>query len=388
MKIAIIGAGASGLVSAIKIKEKHPESEIFLFDRLDAVGKKIKATGNGKCNIGNVHAQFDGYSHIDFVKKIIGDYQQEEALLELGIPTKVMNHDGLYPVSESANNVVQILEKRAIQLGVNIILTTRLLDYILVNNQIELHFDKYHLLVDKALFCVGGKSNPNLGSDGSLFDVFARHGYQITLTQPGLCPIRIKENVTSLFGQRFHTLASLFIDGALIKEEYGEVMFKKDGLSGIVIMNLSSLIARNKAMKATIYLAVLNQNREIVSAKEIFELSKKGVDPLLAFVTSEIAKYIYHLAGVKPEQKLSYEQCEKIAKASSALPFTFNNFYDYEFSQVTIGGVAVENLNDDLSSKIEKNIYFLGEVIDVVGPCGGYNLRWAIGCAMRVAANI
>jgi predicted flavoprotein YhiN len=137
--------------------------------------------------------------------------------------------------------------------------------------RINLRFDKYQAVVDKVIFAVGGKSNPNLGSDGSLFDVFANHGYLIIKPEPGLCPIRVQEDVKSLFGQRLHTIASLFINGELLFEEYGEVMFKKDGLSGIVIMNLSSLIGRLKAPNAKIYLAILNQNNEVITVKT-FEL--------------------------------------------------------------------------------------------------------------------
>lgn len=388
MKLAVIGAGASGLVAAIKCKEKSPESEVFLFDRMDDVGKKIRATGNGKCNIGNLDQTFECYSNSQFVEEIISSYKQEETLLSLGLPTKIMYGSGLYPVSESASNVVKVLRDRALFLGVNIILNAKLLDYQIENEKINLRFDKYQAVVDKVIFAVGGKSNPNLGSDGSLFDVFARHGYLIIKPEPGLCPIRVQEDVKSLFGQRLHTIASLFINGELLFEEYGEVMFKKDGLSGIVIMNLSSLIGRLKAPNAKIYLAILNQNNEVITAKNLFEVSKKSANPLLAFVGEELATYILTLAHIKIDYDLSFEECQTIAALAAAIPFTFVNRYDFSFSQVTLGGIDINNLNRDLSSKLEKNVYFAGEVIDVDGPCGGYNLRWAIGSSLRVADEI
>lgn len=388
MKIAIIGAGASGLVAAIKYKEKSPASEVFLFDRMDDVGKKIRATGNGKCNIGNLDTSFVSYANAQFVEDIIKEYDQEETLLSLGLPTKTMYGSGLYPVSESASNVVKVLRDRALLLGVNIILNTRLLDYQIDDSKVTLHFVKYEVAVDKVIFAVGGKSNPNLGSDGSLFDVFIRHGYKVIKPEPGLCPLRVQEDVKSLFGQRLHTIASLFINGELIHEEYGEVMFKKDGLSGIVIMNLSSLIGRKKAENATIYLAILNQNNEIITAKNLFEMSKVSANPLLAFVGEEMAAYIMKLSNVKADHVLSFEECQKIAAKAAAIPFTYVDRYNFSFSQVTLGGIAIENLHRDLSSKIEKNVSFIGEVIDVDGPCGGYNLRWAIGSALWAIKNI
>lgn len=388
MKIAIIGAGASGLVAAIKCKERYPDREVFLFDHLDSVGKKVKATGNGKCNIGNLDNSFEKYANPDFVKKVIGNYDQEKTLSELGIFTKVLYGEGLYPVSESAANVVRILESRAQAIGVNLILNTRLLDYAVEGQKIKLTFDKYQTIVDRVLFAVGGKSYSNLGSDGSLYEIFTRHGYNVTNLRPGLCPIRVKENVKALFGQRLHTIASLFIEGKMIHEEYGEVMFKKDGLSGIVIMNLSSLIKRLNSDSATIYLAVLNHKQEIISAKQIFEVAQKINNPLLSFVTQEIANYVYALSGIEPNHSLTYEECLKIAKVAASIPFTYQSNYDFDSSQVTIGGIAISYLNDDLSSKIENGVYFAGEVIDVDGPCGGYNLRWAIGSAVHVAKNI
>ena len=384
MKIAIIGAGASGLVAAIKCKEKFPEYEVFLFDRMDAVARKVKATGNGKCNIGNLDSSFERYLHSSFVSRILKDYDQETTLLSLGIPTKTMYGSGLYPVSESASNVVTLLEERARLLGVNIILNTRLSEYCLGDGKINLFFDKYQAKFDKVIFSVGGKSNPNLGSDGSLFEVFRRHSYLVADLTPGLCPIRVKEDVKALFGQRFHTMASLFIDGQFVHEEYGEVMFKKDGLSGIVIMNLSSMIAHKKTNDAKIYLAALNQKNEIVTAKNLFEISKKNHNPLLAYVGEELAAYICKTADIIADHELSYEECQKLANIAAAIPFTYLDRYDFSFSQVTIGGIAIENLNGDLSSKVEDGVYFIGEVIDVDGPCGGYNLRWAIGSALHL----
>ncbi len=388
MKFAIIGAGASGLIAAIKIKEKYPHDEVFLFDRMDAVGKKIKATGNGKCNIGNLDDSFEGFSNSQFVADVLKDYNQEEALLELGLPTKVMYGSGLYPISESASNVVAILEQRARLIGVNIIVSIQLLDYVVVDKKVKLSFDKYQTVVDKVIFANGGRSNPNLGSDGSLFSVFEKHGYRVNTLSPGLCPIRVQEDVKSLFGQRFHTTASLFIDGKFISEEYGEVMFKKDGLSGIVIMDLASLIVRKKAKKATIYLAVLDQHNKVITAKQVFEIAKKNQSPLLSFVGNEIASYIYKNVNIVANHDLSYEECQQIAAFSAAIPFTYIDHYDFNFSQVTIGGIAIDNLNGDLSSKIEKNVFFAGEVVDVDGPCGGYNLKWAIGSALKIAKQI
>ena len=388
MKIAIIGAGASGLVASIKCKEKYPQTEVFLFDRLDSVGKKIKATGNGKCNIGNLDISFKKYANPEFVEKIIGSYNQEKVLNDLGIPTKIMHKEGLYPVSESASNVVRVLESRAQSLGVNVILNARLIDYAVEEAKVKLQFEKYQTHVDKVIFAVGGKSNSNLGSDGALFDVFSRHGYKVNNLQPGLCPIRVVENVKNLFGQRFHTIASLFINGALIHEEYGEVMFKKDGLSGIVIMNLSSLITRAKSNTATIYLSVLNNKQEMITAKQIYEVAQKINNPLLSFVSQEIASYLYHLAEIEPNHNLSYEECQKLTKIATAIPFTYKDSYDFDFSQITIGGISLQNVNDDLSSSLEKNVYFIGEVLDIDGPCGGYNLRWAIGSALKVAESV
>lgn len=383
MKIAIIGAGASGLVASIKLKEKYPKDEVFLYERMDSVGKKIKATGNGKCNIGNVNTPYQKYTNHDYVEKILCNYHQEAFLLELGIPTKTMNGDGLYPISESAANVVKVLERKARLLGVNIVLSTRLIDYQIDKGKIKLQFDKYQTSVDRLIIAVGGKSNPNLGSDGCLFEVLAKHGYEVTELRPGLCPVRVDEDVKLLFGQRFHTIASLFINGQFVHEEYGEVMFKKDGLSGIVIMNLSSLINRQRIKEAKIYLAVLNKDQAIITVKDLFQMSQSNLNPLLSFVNEEIANYIYKRAEITPDHYFSYEECQELAEIAAAISFTYRGSYDYEYSQVTIGGVSVDNLNDDLSSKHEEHVYFLGEIIDVDGPCGGYNLKWAIGSAAK-----
>lgn len=388
MKIAIIGGGPSGMIAALEIKKRNPHFEVVIFEQKDSLGKKIKASGNGRCNIGNLNNDFSFYKNELIVKNILKDYNQQEYLESLGILTKTLYDGYLYPLSESANNVLLILMNELTNHSVQIKLNTKLIDYEAKNGTVHLLFLDGAIVVDKVIFASGGKSSANLGSDGNLFSIFANHGYRIESLKPGLSPIRIKENVKQLFGQRLKVLVSLEENEQIIHQEIGEVLFKKDGLSGIVIMNISSLIVKKQCRAPQINLYLLNNKESILSFDEFREIAQQKTNPLLTFVSEPISNYIYRLSKIDENKPLNDQDIKNLFSFVSPLKFSYLEHYDFDFSQVTLGGISFTNLHEDLSSKYEKDVYFIGEVLDVDGPCGGYNLRWAIGSALYLSKKI
>lgn len=388
MKIAIIGGGPSGIIAALEIKKRNPHYDVIIFEQKDSLGKKIKASGNGRCNIGNLNNDFSVYKNEAIVENVLKDYDQEEYLKALGILTKTLYDGYLYPISESANNVLLILLNKLEELGVQIKLNAKLLDYETKNGTLNLFFSEGAMVVDKVIFATGGKSSPNLGSDGNLFSIFENHGYVIEHLTPGLTPIRVKENVKELFGQRLKALVFLEDEGKVIHQEEGEVLFKKDGLSGIVMMNISSQIVKNKCKNPDINILLLNSEGDIITFKEFQNVAKTNQNPLLTFVSEPISNYIYHQSKIDKSKLLSEQEISRLFSFFIHLNFKYLNTYDFDSSQVTIGGISFKNLKNNLSSKFENNVYFIGEVLDVDGPCGGYNLRWAIGSALYLSKHI
>ena len=360
MRIGIIGGGASGTFVAIRIKELNPSFDVTIIERNDKLMKKVAVTGNGRCNYANLGSLENKYNN-KFANQIINNLKPIEIVdifERYGIhPTKIDNL--VFPISLSAQTVVLMLNKRLEELGVKICLNEKVIDYQINDNKCLLKTDKQTHAFDRIVFSCGGCAYPQLGTDGSLFDILRQHGYQIETLSPSLSPIKVKENTKKVSGQRVKCLVSLLYKDKLYYSEEGEVLFKDDGLSGIVMLNMSQKInelADKKAVKIVLDLAPNN---------------KVKLDQYLEFVHPKVATYL-------TENNLSI----------NALTFTFKNFYDFNVAEVSHGGVSLNDVNDYLNSKKENIVFFTGEILDIDGMCGGFNLMFAFASAETVAKAI
>ncbi len=376
MKIIVVGAGPSGVISAILLKRRNPSFNIVILEQLDKPLKKLTATGNGKCNFankGNINAST--YSSIESIVTLsnYGYQKQIDLLNSLNIYEK-LNGDLAYPISESAQTVINSLLNECKKLGIEIITSVKVINYEFKNNKyyVETNISKYD--ADKIIFAVGGKSSPKLGSDGSLVSTFINHGYNVSPLLPGLCPIKTVEKTKVLDGTRVKAKVSLWDEKTPIYEENGEVLFKDHGLSGIVIFDLASIIARFNKKYTRIELDILPFIGEATLKEFIIQNGREKF--LNAYLHPNMQKYV---ENVKDQYLASFVK---------HMPFTFNDFYGFDYSQVTVGGISFDNVDNGFMSTIEPNVYFIGEVMNTDGLCGGYNLMWAIGSAMQLVDNI
>ena len=374
MIIGVVGAGVSGIIFAINRKMKHPKDEVIVFEHLDKPLKKILSTGNGKCNIGNKNPYRESGKNA-IVEHILSEYgyeKQKEFLNSLNIQTKLVN-DLEYPISESAITVRYLLLQSAEENGVKILTEIDVLNYKMIEDGVELETSKGKYYFDKLVFATGGKSSPKLGSDGSIIPVLKKHDYLVNEFIPALCPIKTKEKTKVLDGTRVKAVVTLFSDKKQTFKEEGEVLFKEHGLSGIVIFNASRVIANNVYKMNELKIDLLPG----FSEKELNVFyEEKGSDTFLnAYLHPNLVKYIKDL-------KIKDEELVKTAKA---LPFTFTDFYGFDYSQISVGGIDFVELSPLLESLKEEGIYFLGELLDFDAPCGGYNLMWAIGTALYLS---
>ena len=349
-KVFILGGGISGVFAGIRIKECHPQYDVEIFESNNELLKKIYATGNGKCNFANQRSLIDKYHNETFALDIVNQYPASSIvkyLESIGVKSKSIG-DLFYPYSESAVTVASKLIKKANELGIKLHLSIKVIDY--KNNQLQT--DRGTFSYDALIIAVGGKSSPKLGSNGLFWPILTKHGYRIKEANPSLCPIKTKENTKMVEGLRHKVKASLYQKDHLLHEEEGELLFKKDGLSGIVIFNLTHYINR------------LDNKNNITIHLDFAPDMDGDYDSLL---NPKLSSYLLN-------NKLDIHNTV----------FTFKDFYGYENSQVTSGGISIDNLNEDLSSKIEKDIYFIGEIVDVDAVCGGFNIMWAFASAERV----
>ena len=201
------------------------------------------------------------------------------------------------------------------------------------------------------------KSYPQLGTDGTLLDILKKKGYKIETLSPSLSPLKTKENTKKISGQRAKAKGSLLKDNKVIYEESGEILFKDDGLSGIVILNMSARISRLNDQRNVKLVLDLAPNSKSIKQNQYYE-----------YVAPKIAEYL--ISNDLDIHRLS---------------FTFKDFYDYKIAEVSHGGLSLSEINDSLESKKEKGLFFTGEVLDIDGMCGGYNLMFAFASAEKVS---
>lgn len=383
MKILIVGGGASALICANIIKEYDEQSEVLIIEQNDKLGKKLKLTGNGKCNIAPALDDIHAYNNPEFVSNLFSDVpftNYLQTLEDLGIPTKTIKNQGYYPLSENAPNVVRILENNLLNKGVKI-LNGEVVDY-LDNLEIILK-DGSHIKADKVIFATGGKSYAKSGSNGAVFEILRKHGYQINELKPSLCPIKVKENIKSLFGARAHAILKLLQNDKVVYQEDGEVMFKKDAISGIAAMNASSYIVHHPGK----YKIVINFLSDNFTDSFVINKNISSIDALLSYVSYPIADYISRRFNI-PQNDPFIKHASKIKEILSNLSFEYDSLYDFESAQITAGGIDLKQIGEGFSSKKEKNVYFVGEMLDIDGLCGGYNLRFALSSAIACAEYI
>ncbi|MBR0193964.1 MAG: aminoacetone oxidase family FAD-binding enzyme [Bacilli bacterium] len=368
MKCVIIGAGASGIAAAINIKRKYPNDEVIIIEHSDRPLRKILATGNGRCNLGNAKFDIKKYNHPELMGLFsYNDYI--EYVESYGFKTKTIG-DLVYPYSESAQTVRNQMLKELEKLNVKINLEEDFIDYKVKPNGVEIKTNKAIYQADKLIVATGGKSTKGLGNDGKIYEILKSHGYTIAPLRPGLVPIKTKENTKLVDGLRIKANVTLLENSKQIFNEDGEVLFKKDGLSGIVIFNASNYI-KNPQNKYEIVLNLLPDfNGELQRNHQQFLDKSKFLEEYFA---PKLAQYLSDRISDK-----------NYVKDLQNLKFTFKDFYDYENSQITIGGVQISDMNPNFESKKEPNVYFLGELLDMHGPCGGYNLTWAFICGQKL----
>lgn len=377
--VIFVGGGASSLIGAIELKQAHSDFNVIVLEKNDCLGRKLKASGSGRCNIAPVNSSLDVYYNSEFVKKTIGSISLDRYLFnlsQLGIVTKEVKGVGYYPISESANNVVYILEQKLIKLGVQIVLNCRVLDYAKVNDKYIVKTDKENYETDVVVFANGGSSYPSLGGEDTLSNIFINHGYHFVTQKPVLTPIKVKENIHLLNGVRVNATVSLINNRYPVFKEAGEVQFRKDGLSGIVVFNISRHIDQNE--KYSIVLDLLHTNDVSVTEQAFVNISKNNPNHIYSLVNKQIVNFCLSRLDIDSLENCSENDFKSIYRFLCNITFTFKSLFSLEHATVSRGGIDVKQINYDFSSKIEKNIYFLGEIIDVDGPCGGYSLRFAI----------
>ena len=381
-KIAVIGGGASGLYLSALLNDC--DVEITLFEKNSKLGKKILASGNGKCNFTNVGPLENKYND-KFANLIIGKYSVKKTLAEFSKFGLVYKNDcegRCYPVSECATSVLDCLK---INLNhVNIKLDTAVSSICTKGRNNFVVFEDREERFDYIVCCTGSSAS-NLGSEKA-YEYLKPLNLKIEKCQPSLCPIIVKENVKDLSGVRLKCVVNLMdCFDECIYSERGEVIFKNDGISGIAVMNASSYINRKNG-KYKICLDISN-GMDIAKIKTYLK-NKKADNLFKGFLNDKLATYIGTICKINKGSILSDKKIDDVVDNIKNLEFNVLRFYSLKDSQVCSGGVSVEEVDENLRLKKNDCIYFAGELLDIDGVCGGYNLQFAWSSAAVIADDI
>ena len=383
MKVAVIGGGASGLfVSALLNKSGV---DVFLIEKNDKLGKKILASGNGKCNFSNI-SDLEGKYNNAFANEIISQFTVKDTLNEfskMGLIYKSDDQGRCYPVSECAGSVLDCLKMNLN--GVNIALGCIVKNVECDSNACKLTYNNGKTEVFDYVVCCSGSLASNLGSENSHL-YLNNLNVEFNALKASLVPLKVKENVRSLSGVRVKCLVKLIDENnCVLYRENGEVIFKDEGLSGIAVFNTSSIINRKKC-GYKIALDISN-NLDEKQLKNYFK--NKNVKQLFkGFLNDKLGNYVKEISGISQYDILNDSDVNKLIKIIKNLEFTVTGLYPVKDAQVCSGGVSLSEVNSKLRLNKYPRVFIAGELLDIDGMCGGYNLQFAWSSAGVIAKEI
>lgn len=389
MDIIIIGAGASGIVTAINAKNEN--NNVILIEKNDRVGKKLLATGNGRCNYTNLNLSEDNYSSPSFVKKTIDEFSNEDlinyfSLLGLESTTDV---NRVYPITLKANSVLNILIYWLDKKGIDIRSNTEVKEIKKNKNGFDVITSHDKIEADIVIAAFGAKSMPASGSDGKSFEILKKLGLKITELKPALTQVKLESKyLKHLSGTKVLGKAKLFKKNKEIDERNGEILFTNYGISGPPILDLSVNISEDNFIEVPLINNV-DENTVDKLYSRYYMLEDFSLEEyLMGIVDKNFIHYIIDYLNLDKNtamNMISMADFQKIIEILLKSKFKVIGTKGFKNSQVTRGGVDLSEVNNwDYSSKKFKNLYIIGEALNIDGDCGGYNLHFAFASGYRL----
>ncbi len=391
--LIIVGGGASGIMAAIMAKDLG--IDVAILESNDRIGKKILTTGNGRCNITNKNINVLRYhsENKTFFNKVFENFTLKntvEFFNSIGLYLVTLDSDKMYPMSLQASSVLDVFRFALEEREVPIYLNHKVKEINYKNKFIIDCVNEENFICNKLLLCTGGKSAPKTGSDGSGFTLAKKLGHSIVNPIPALVQLKLNHSkLKALSGVKFDGNAHIYVNDKLRRSEFGEVLFTDYGISGPPILQLSRIASYNLSKGKDISLKIdMMSNFSKDELKDFLEnhfgtYSYRSVhDALIGIINKKIIPIILKEANIdnihKPCWSLEWEEKEMLLSLLKEWTFKVSGTNSFDNAQVTAGGVDTKEVDENtLQSKIVPNLYFAGEILDVDGDCGGFNLQWA-----------
>ena len=386
VNIGIIGGGASGMAAALAAAE-NPNVKIVLFERQARVGRKLQATGNGRCNLTNMHALQRGYhgEQADFSQTALEKFGPEETLHwfeGLGLLTVAEDSGRVYPYSDQANSVVDVLRFALEQDNIQVVCGCEITKVKKTSDGFCVFAGEETYVFDKLIIACGGLAGTKLGGSMSGYKLLAKFSHRSTKLRPALVQVKCAwKGVASLKGVRANCRISVCRDGVEFASSEGELQFTEYGLSGPVVFEVSRDVCTGGRWCG--HLDFLPQ----ISVDSLFTMlcrkreSGLPTDELLTGILhNRLGRVLTRAAGVGGGNicDMCEEELRSVCNAVKNFEVELTEPLGMDSAQVTAGGVRTEDFDPStMESKLVPGLYACGEVLDVDGDCGGYNLQWA-----------
>ena len=386
--VVVIGGGASGMAAALTAAEKK-ENTVILLERQSRVGRKLLATGNGRCNLTNTGAAMKNYhgENASFVQKALDAFSPAEAISwfrELGLVTVEQYGGRVFPLSDSAGSVLDVLRFALDAAGVDVRAgepATRLLSR---GGRLSVVTEKASYRADAVIVACGGKAGGKLGGVSDGYELLTSLGHHCTPLYPALVPIKTDTDYPrSLKGVRAEAALKLFRGDELLKETRGELQFTEKGVSGPAAFDLSREAAVKGGELVLDLLPCLSEEETISMLRRRQKLSPElqNGSVFAGLLNSRLGMVVVRASGVRPSDNiggLSGRDLAVLAQTAKAFRLRVMGTDSFDNAQVTAGGIRTEEFNPDtLESRLVPGVFACGEVLDLDGDCGGYNLQWA-----------
>lgn len=392
-QVAVIGGGASGMCAAIAAKRKNRALNVIIIEALPRVGKKILATGNGRCNLTNYNASVKDYN-TDFVSDVLQKYSPEKVIdffKSIGLMTTADSEGRVYPMSNTASSVLDCLRFEIEKLGIETVCEEHV-DSVIKKDGFFTVNRKYK--AQNVILATGGKSSPSQGSDGSGYAILNSFGHKLTPTYPALVQLTVSENVKSLKGVRVKANVKLSDSDDIICMSKGEVLFTDYGLSGIAIMDISRKVKNEKYVCYLDIVPSLNEKdiADFITRCKMNNPAMTVENTLGGIIPKKAGQYILKECKIKADFQLSRindYMINSICKKLKNLRFNVTGTNGFKNAQITAGGADVREFDSrTLESKKIKGLYCTGELLNVDAICGGFNLQWAWASGLTVGDSV
>ena len=388
MVIGIIGGGASGMAAALTASE-NPNNQILLFERQARLGKKLSATGNGRCNLTNIHAMEGGYhgNFPEFADHALTAYDVDNTLAwfrDMGLFTVAEDSGRVYPYSDQANSVVDVLRFALEKPNICVLTGFEVQKAKKVESGFLVEGAEGSYRCDRLIVACGGLAGTKLGGTMSGYQLLRSFGHKSTRLRPAL--VQLKSGwggVVSLKGVRANCNAAIYRDGELFSQSRGELQFTEYGLSGPVIFEISRDVCQSRGEWVCLLDFLPDVSEEVLKA-ELHRRRNTALtveDLLTGILHNRLGRTLTKAAGFRGTDAVATlrdHEIDEVCRLVKAFSVPLTEPLGMDSAQVTAGGIQTDGFDfKTMESRLVKNLYACGEVLDIDGDCGGYNLQWA-----------